>query len=211
PTLRRINGLACGPIVLADTVGFIRDLPHDLVAAFRATLAEARDADLLLHVVDASDPDRDRHINDVESVLAEIGAEAVPQLMVFNKIDRLEDLAPRLDEAAAGVVSRVWVSALKNLGIDGLREAMGHRLSAERIHTVIHLPVASGRLRARLHELGLVAGERQGEAGWELEIDAPRALIEPLYGLGDGDGERLRSSLLAPAGAPTYNQHISAH
>lgn len=211
PTLRRIDGLACGPIVLADTVGFIRDLPHDLVAAFRATLAEARDADLLLHVVDASDPERDRHINDVESVLAEIGAEAVPQLMVFNKIDRLEDVAPRLDEASAGVVSRVWVSALENLGIDGLREAMGRRLSAERIHTVIHLPIASGRLRARLHEFGLVASERQGEAGWELEIDAPRALIEPLYGLGDGDGERLRTSLLAPTGAATYNRHISAH
>ncbi|MEP7043998.1 MAG: ribosome rescue GTPase HflX, partial [Dokdonella sp.] len=87
PTLRRLDGLDCGPILLADTVGFIRDLPHDLVAAFRSTLAEARDADLLLHVIDASDPERDERIADVETVLAEIGADDLPQVLVYNKID----------------------------------------------------------------------------------------------------------------------------
>ncbi|MGH8174073.1 MAG: GTPase HflX, partial [Rhodanobacteraceae bacterium] len=87
PTLRRLEGLDCGPVLLADTVGFIRDLPHDLVAAFRSTLAEARDADLLLHVIDASDPERDDRIADVETVLREIGADDIPQVLVFNKID----------------------------------------------------------------------------------------------------------------------------
>ncbi|HOV58973.1 MAG TPA: GTPase HflX, partial [Rhodanobacteraceae bacterium] len=89
PTLRRIEGLPCGPLVLADTVGFIRDLPHDLIAAFKSTLAETRDADLLLHVVDAADPERDQRMADVAAVLAEIGADDVPQVVVFNKIDRL--------------------------------------------------------------------------------------------------------------------------
>ena len=89
PTLRRIDGLACGTFVLADTVGFIRDLPHDLVAAFKSTLAETRDADLLLHVVDASGAESDERIADVERVLEEIGASDVPQILVYNKIDRL--------------------------------------------------------------------------------------------------------------------------
>jgi len=99
PTLRRLDGLDCGPILLADTVGFIRDLPHDLVAAFRSTLAEARDADLLLHIVDASDPERDERIADVETVLAEIGAEDLPQVLVYNKIDLM---GTRGGEAADG-------------------------------------------------------------------------------------------------------------
>jgi hypothetical protein len=89
PTLRRIEGLACGPFVLADTVGFIRDLPHDLVAAFKSTLAETRDADLLLHVVDAADPDCEQRIDDVQRVLDEIGAQDVPQVLVYNKLDKL--------------------------------------------------------------------------------------------------------------------------
>ncbi len=87
PTVRRLEGLDSGPVVLADTVGFIRDLPHDLVAAFRSTLSEARDADLLLHVIDASDPERDDRIADVDTVLREIGAGDLPQVLVYNKID----------------------------------------------------------------------------------------------------------------------------
>ncbi|MFZ1723587.1 MAG: ribosome rescue GTPase HflX, partial [Dokdonella sp.] len=111
PTLRRIDGLACGPIVLADTVGFIRELPHDLVAAFRSTLAEAREADLLLHVIDASDPERDTRVADVEGVLAEIGASDLPQVLVYNKIDRLESDVPRVDHPDRDGPLRVWTSA----------------------------------------------------------------------------------------------------
>ena len=120
--------------MLADTVGFIRDLPHDLVAAFRSTLSEARDADLLLHVVDAADPLRDEHIASVDAVLAEIGADAIPQLMVWNKIDLLPAAEPRIERIDAGGRWRAWVSAARGLGLDGLREAIDHHFASERVH-----------------------------------------------------------------------------
>lgn len=210
PTLRRIDGLDCGPILLADTVGFIRDLPHDLVAAFRSTLAEARDADLLLHVVDASDPERDQRIADVEAVLKEIGADGLPQVLVFNKLDLVgkprgdavegesdhaPPPAPRVDYIDGGAVPRAWVSALDGVGIDGLLGAIAARLGAERVRTDLHLPVGAGRLRARLHAQGVVAGEAADEEGWRIRIDAPRTLVEPLFGLPDGDGDWLRARM----------------
>jgi len=195
PTMRRFDGLDCGPIVLADTVGFIRDLPHDLVAAFRSTLAEARDADLLLHVIDASDPERDQHIADVETVLVEIGADDLPQVLVYNKIDKVEGATPRLDRVDGGEVPRAWVSALSRAGIDGLLRAIEERLGSQRVRAELHLPAASGRLRARLHAQGLVADEQADEAGWRIRIDAPLALVEPLFGLPDGDGDWLRAKV----------------
>ena len=210
PTLRRLDGLECGPIVLADTVGFIRDLPHDLVAAFRSTLAEARDADLLLHVVDASDPERDQRIDDVARVLAEIGAADLPQVLVYNKLDLLAaDAAPaagaRVDYLDRGELPRAWVSAVSGAGIDSLLQAIGRRLGSERIRADLVLPATAGRLRARLHAQGLVASEHVDEQGWHVCIDAPRALVEPLFGLPGGDGDWLRGHLLAGAAAPTYN------
>ncbi len=206
PTLRRIDGLACGPIVLADTVGFIRELPHDLVAAFRATLAEAREADLLLHVIDASDAERDTRVADVEGVLAEIGASDLPQVLVYNKIDRLESDVPRVDHPDRDGPLRVWTSARDGIGIDALLAAIGQALAGERVHQVLDVPAASGRLRARLHELGLVASEQPGEEGWRIEIDAPRARIEPLFGMQGGQGEWLKAALLAPIEGATYNR-----
>jgi GTP-binding protein HflX len=218
PTLRRIDGLACGPFVLADTVGFIRDLPHDLVAAFKSTLAETRDADLLLHVVDVADPERDERIEDVQRVLAEIGAQDVPQILVFNKLDRLaaddgRDAAgdgggtqrePRIDSIDGGRVQRVWVSAVSGAGLDLLREAITRALQRDRVHCWLQVPGSAGRLRARLFESGFVTGERAAESGWEIEIDAPRNLLEPLFGLPGGEGDWLRRQLAAP-GAATYN------
>ncbi len=161
PTLRRIDGLACGPLVLADTVGFIRDLPHDLVAAFKSTLAETRDADLLLHVVDAADPERDQRIEEVQRVLEEIGAQDVPQILVFNKIDKLATNgvdgketshggAPRLQSIDGGRTARVWVSAVTGTGLDLLREALTQALQRDRVHGWLQLPDSAGRLRARL-------------------------------------------------------------
>lgn len=243
PTLRRLDGLDCGPVVLADTVGFIRDLPHDLVAAFRSTLAEARDADLLLHVIDASDAERDLRIADVEEVLKEIGADELPQVLVYNKVDLLGgpgSIAPagedqktaiparvsqssaarsgigyRLDYVDGGEMPRAWVSAVTGEGMQGLLRAIGQRLGAERVRTELSLSAASGRLRARLHAQGLVAEETADENGWRIRIDAPRALVEPLFGLPDGDGEWLRSrigpGLLAAADAPTYNPSSTPH
>ena len=206
PTLRRIDGLDCGPIVLADTVGFIRDLPHDLVAAFRSTLAEAREADLLLHVIDASDPERDTRAADVDRVLAEIGASDLPQVHVYNKIDRLESDVPRVENLDREGPLRVWTSARDGVGIDSLLAAVGQALASERVHQTLMVPAASGRLRARLHEMGMVASETLDEKGWRIEIDAPLALIEPLFGMSGGLGAWLKAALLAPTEGATYNR-----
>ncbi|GAP65420.1 GTP-binding protein HflX [Mizugakiibacter sediminis] len=196
PTVRRIEGLSCGPAVLADTVGFIRELPHDLVAAFRATLAEARDADLLLHVSDAADPERDRLIEVVNGVLEEIGAAGVPQLHVFNKID-LTDLPPRLERAGDGRPERVWISAATGAGLDLLRQALGERLGGARVRAELRLPPRAGRLRARLIALGAVARERHAEdGGWLLELDAPQAVLTPLLGDGSAEDARLLRGVL---------------
>ncbi|HEX5123054.1 MAG TPA: GTPase HflX, partial [Rhodanobacteraceae bacterium] len=205
PTVRRLEGLDVGPVVLADTVGFIRDLPHDLVAAFRSTLSEARDADLLLHVVDASDPERDDRMADVDTVLREIGAGDLPQVLVFNKIDLIADAVPRLDSIDGGATQRAWVSAATGAGFEGLKAGIEQKLGAERVRAELHVPSSLGRLRARLHAQGVVAGEDAEDSGWAIRIDAPLALVEPLFGLPGGDGEWLRGRLLARPTPPTYN------
>jgi GTP-binding protein HflX len=195
PTVRRIEGLETGPAVLADTVGFIRDLPHDLIAAFRSTLSEARDAELLLHVIDASDPNRDERIEQVNAVLAEIGAGEIPQIEVWNKIDRVQDAVARAERIDAGRRQRVWVGARDGTGLDLLRTAIEAEFAGERVRRRLALPHSAARLRARLFAAGAVASERNDVGGWEVEIDAPRRMIEPLYGLPDGDGEWLRRAL----------------
>ncbi|MFN9793704.1 MAG: ribosome rescue GTPase HflX [Pseudomonadota bacterium] len=195
PTVRKLPGLASGAAVLADTVGFVRDLPHDLVAAFRSTLSEARDADLLLHVVDAHDPLREQRIGQVNAVLAEIDAGDIPQVQLWNKIDLLDGAAPVLDAVAGGATPRVWLSARDGRGLDLLRQAIDSRLAVDRIQRRVRLPPQAGRLRARLFAAGAVAGEMADESGWDLEIDAPRSVVEPLFGLPDGDGALLRGAL----------------
>jgi len=218
PTLRRIDGLASGPLVLADTVGFIRDLPHDLVAAFKSTLAETRDADLLLHVVDAADHENAQRIEDVQRVLDDIGAGDIPQVLVYNKIDKLAahngegagngGASPRLDSVDGGSIQRAWISAASGVGLDLLREAITRALQRDRVHRWLQLPESAGRLRARLFASGLIAGERTVEQGWEVEIDAPRSLLEPLFGLPGGDGDWLRRQLDAAAGADTRQRTV---
>jgi GTP-binding protein HflX len=195
PTVRKLEDLACGPAVLADTVGFIRELPHDLVAAFRATLAEARDADLLLHVSDASDEERDRLQTVVDGVLNEIDAGDVPQLHIMNKID-LAGLPPRLDRDATGRPYRVWLSAATGAGVELLRQALGELLGGDRLQSSLQLPLSAGRLHARLRAAGAIVGETVDEHGWQLQIDAPRSVIAPL-GEGDPLDTQLLRSLLA--------------
>ncbi|MEN4903137.1 ribosome rescue GTPase HflX [Luteimonas sp. TWI662] len=180
PTVRRVD-LSGGAIVLADTVGFVRDLPHELVAAFRSTLSEAREADLLLHVIDAADPLRNERIAQVDAVLGEIGAGELPQLLVFNKIDRIEGAAPRYDMDPAALADdavreAVWMSARDGLGLDLLSQALARRLGIRRIVGSLALPPEAGRLRARLHALEAVREEAVEEAGgWRLEIDLAHA------------------------------------
>lgn len=197
PTVRKLEDLSCGPAVIADTVGFIRELPHDLVAAFRATLAEARDADLLLHVSDAADEERERLHRVVDNVLEEIDAGDVPQLRVMNKID-LAGAEPRIERDASGKPVRVWLSAATGVGLDLLRQALGELLGGERVRSPLHLPLSAGRLHARLKAAGAISGESIDEHGWQLHIDAPRSVIAPLGG-GDPAEAKLLQELLAVA------------
>jgi len=197
PTVRRIE-LAGGGVVLADTVGFVRDLPHELVAAFRSTLSEAREADLLLHVIDADDPLREERMAQVDAVLREIGAGDIPQLLVFNKIDRIEGAAPRIDRRGEDGGLAVWISARDGLGIDLLREALGERLGLRRVIGEILLPTDAGRLRARLHALDAVRGETHGGDGWHLQVDLP--LVDAARLAAQADGAPLRRLLPEPAG-----------
>ncbi len=159
PTLRRMEVPVGEPLILADTVGFIRDLPHELVAAFRATLEETREADVLLHVIDAADPERREHARQVNAVLADIGAAEVPQIEVFNKVDLLEGEAARVDYNADGSVARVWLSAATGEGVDTLRAVLADFCHADMIKGDLRLPAEAGRLRSRLHALGAVQRE----------------------------------------------------
>lgn len=132
PTLRRVELPGGVSVILADTVGFIRDLPHDLVAAFRATLEETRLASLLLHVVDAGDPRRQERGEQVNRVLQEVGAQDIPQIEIYNKIDLLENGAPRLERNRDGSVKRIWVSAANGAGLDMLRLALAEHAAGQR-------------------------------------------------------------------------------
>lgn len=165
PTLRRLELPDIGPVVLADTVGFIRHLPHKLVEAFRATLEETVEASLLLHVIDSHDSRRDDNIEQVENVLAEIGAETVPVLQVFNKIDLLDDFRPRIDRNEEGVPVRVWLSAATGQGVELLLDAIAERLGEDVVHHYLLLGPAEGKLRALLHDAGSVLREEYRPSG----------------------------------------------
>ena len=181
PTLRRLDLPGFGPVVLADTVGFVRKLPHELVAAFRATLEETLQADLLLHVVDAHDPERQTRIEQVNEVLADIAAAGVPQILVYNKID-LSAEPPRLLRDVDGQVTRVWCAAVGGAGLDLLEQALGEFFLADRVHGWLFLPPECGRLRAAIYRTGQVLQEQIDDAGgWWLEIRISEAELATLY------------------------------
>jgi GTPase len=173
PTVRRILLPGGTAVVVADTVGFIRELPHELVAAFQSTLTEARSATLLLHVVDASNPRRDEQTQAVDQVLAEIGADQIPQIRVYNKVDRLGEAA-RLDRDTEGRANAVWISAQRQLGLDLLREALAERLARVARRARIRVPASAGALRSRLYAAHAVRGEAAGDDGSiELAVELP--------------------------------------
>jgi len=165
PTLRKISVDDVGTCILADTVGFIRHLPHDLVAAFKATLQETREATLLLHVVDCSDENYLANVEAVEEVLSEIDAGEVPHLMVMNKIDALEEAEPRIDYDDLGVPTRVWLSAQKNIGVDLLFNALSSLLSGKIRSLQLSIPPAQGKLRALFYQLECIENESYAENG----------------------------------------------
>ena len=168
PTLRRLQLDDLGPIVLADTVGFIRHLPHKLVEAFRATLEESSNSDLLLHVIDAHEPERMEQIEQVLAVLGEIGAEGLPILEVYNKLDLLEDVEPQIQRNADGKPERVWVSARDGRGLELVGQAIAELLGDDLFVATLRLDQRFARLRAQLFELGAVQGEEHDEEGSSL-------------------------------------------
>lgn len=165
PTLRKIQLADVGPAILADTVGFIRHLPHKLVEAFRATLQETSEADLLLHVIDCYDDERGGHIEQVKHVLQEIGASEVPVLEVYNKIDMLDGQEARIDRDDEGRPWRVWVSAVTGDGCELLYQAVSERLSDDIFHQTLSLPASAGQLRAQLYALNAVLRESVDDSG----------------------------------------------
>ncbi|PWV77327.1 ribosome rescue GTPase HflX [Halomonas sp. A11-A] len=196
PTLRRLEVEDVGPVVLADTVGFIRHLPHKLVEAFRATLQEAAEATLLVHVIDAADPDRELNVQQVELVLDEIGALEVPVLKVMNKIDLL-DSAPRIERDGEGRPEVVWLSAQEGRGLDLLAQALAERLADDVLDFSLSLGPAQGRLRAALHELGAVREEAFDEQGdTRLQVRLPRRdFLQLMSRLGEHADEYLPEAL----------------
>ena len=175
PTVRRLRLPGGTAAVAADTVGFIRELPHELVAAFHSTLTEARSATLLLHVVDASNPRREQQIAQVNGVLAEIGANEIPQLLVYNKIDRLESAKARVDRDADGRAVAVWISAEKRLGIELLEGAVAERLARTARRARLKVPASAGALRSRLYAAQAVRAESSSpiDGSIELAVELP--------------------------------------
>lgn len=181
PTTRRIIFPKLGAVMFTDTVGFIRDLPHDLVAAFRATLEETRQADLLIHVVDLTQHDPDALIDAVNIVLKEIDARHVPQLIVYNKIDQRAQSTPRLERDSYGKPERVWVSAVKNSGIDLLQLAITELMRDQIVTCEIKLFHHEGALRSELYALGVVKQEQVDEEGhYHLSLEIQRGDYERL-------------------------------
>ncbi len=165
PTMRKVDVAEKGPVIFADTVGFISHLPHRLVDAFRATLEEAANADLLLHVVDAAAEDRATNIKRVEEVLKEIDAHRLPTLMVYNKIDLLEDSVARIERNAEGQPVAVWLSALNDEGFDLLFQAVSERLPGQLVHKTLHLLPKHGALRAAMYSHKAVLNEQVDDNG----------------------------------------------
>jgi len=184
PTLRRL-ALPGGPdAILADTVGFIRNLPHELVAAFRATLEEVAGATLILHVIDCAAPGHEAHEAEVEAVLEAIGASTVPRIDVYNKIDLAGDAGAGDTEfayAAAQRRARAFVSARTGQGLESLTRLVASTLRAGMVRRRVSLPATAGRLRARLHALRAVAGEVPSDSGgWVIDLDIGAAPFDDL-------------------------------
>jgi GTP-binding protein HflX len=181
PTLRRFSLPGFGAVVLADTVGFVRQLPHELVAAFRSTLEETLEADLLLHLVDAHDPERHTRIEQVNEVLDAIGANAVPQILVYNKID-LSAEPPRLLRDVQGRVTRLWCSARSGEGLDLLGQALAEFFLHDQLQGWLQLPASAGRLRAAIYQTGRILQDVADESGgWWLEVLISQRELEALY------------------------------
>jgi GTP-binding protein HflX len=180
-TIRRVILPAAGEAVIADTVGFIQDLPHELVEAFKSTLEETRQANVLLHVVDASDANNRDKIEQVEDIIEQIDAQNIPTIIVMNKIDEIGDFSPRVDKDNDGNIYRVWLSAHSGEGIDLIYKALSQSLSGMMTCARIQLDVQSAFIRSEIHKIGFIEKEIMNEFGqWLLEINVTRHYLERL-------------------------------
>jgi len=180
PTLRKLALSEQQHIILADTVGFIRHLPHDLIAAFRATLVETREADLILHVVDSADDARQDKIDAVNRVLHEVGAGETPQLLVYNKID-ISGIEPRIDVDDQGQAWRIWLSAISGSGFEHLFEVLRQRFCEQSSLYTLVLQAGEGQIRASLFENGCIEAENyQNNGDIHLKLRLTPALLERL-------------------------------
>lgn len=181
PTLRKVKWAGVGNVVLADTVGFVRHLPHELVESFHATLEETLEADLLLHVIDSSSPEMHEQIDAVNAVLDEIGVTA-PVLLVHNKIDRTDEM-PTIHYKEQGVPHRVYVSARENLGMDELTQAVQELLVGGLSDFTLTLPYHAGQFKNTLHELGVITHSEFDDTGHEmLTVRLAKAKLKELLG-----------------------------
>lgn len=174
PTLRRIQVQNVGTAILADTVGFIRFLPHDLVSAFKSTLQETSEATLLLHVIDAADDRKNENIDAVNQVLDEIDALEIPTLLVFNKVDKLDGVEPHIEYGENGKPVAVYLCAQTHQGVALLRQAISERLKNELVRHTLLLPITAGQLYAQLRQQNCIQSETINEFGDRLitlEVD----------------------------------------
>ncbi|KTC84931.1 ribosome rescue GTPase HflX [Legionella brunensis] len=181
PTMRKLELPGAASVILTDTVGFIRDLPHQLIEAFRATLEETQEADLLLHVIDVSDPHWRDMVFAVEQVLEELGANDIPMIQVFNKIDQQEGWDAKIDRQEDGY--KVWLSAKTGAGLDLLCQAIATQLQGAIIEEEILLAPEQAKLRATLYEMDAVLSEKiEEEGGWRLKIKLTQEQRRRVFG-----------------------------
>jgi len=180
-TIRRVIVPGFGEAVFADTVGFIQDLPHDLVEAFKSTLQETIESNVLLHVVDCADENYLEKIYQVDEILSEIGAKDMKTILVMNKIDLIEGLKPHIDRDHDSEITKVWLSSEKNLGMNLLYQALSECLSGMMTQAKIQLDVASAYVRSEIHNIGYIHSEKMDEFGqWILEINVTKHYLNKI-------------------------------
>jgi GTP-binding protein HflX len=179
PTVRRLELPRSQAVALADTVGFVRDLPHELVAAFRSTLQEARDAALLLHVIDVSDPEHAERIGQVNAVLETIGAGDLPQIEVYNKIDRAR-LEPHVVPGTGRVARKVWISAARGTGLGALAGIVEDVLYPDVGRHRVRIGFEAAAVRSQLYTRKLVRAEEVRDVGWLIDVESTAAQLQEL-------------------------------
>ncbi|MBU0456080.1 MAG: ribosome rescue GTPase HflX [Pseudomonadota bacterium] len=188
PTVRSVSIPSIGNVMLIDTVGFIRDLPHSLIDAFRATLEETLEADLLLHVVDISDESRQQHMEVVENVLRQIGAGQMPRLIVYNKIDLVSGIESAIERDEQNVPQRVWISAVEEEGLPLLKTAISEAMQKDQVHCCLLLTSKDSKLRAALHQRKAVLNETFLDQKVQMEVKLPYSEYLKLCARGLSDG-----------------------